>query len=63
MVMFHTILPKSKAIVYAKLAEKKAEKLRNEIVEKLEAIYNDYSDKLGVTAQFSNGETIYHKIA
>jgi len=45
------------------LAEKKAEKLKDEIVEKLEAIYNDYSMKLGVTAQFSNGETIYHKVA
>ncbi len=56
-------LPKSKATTYAKLAEKKAEKLKNEIVEKLESIYSDYSMKLGVTAQFSNGETIYHKIA
>ncbi len=56
-------LTKSAATKYAKLAEKKAEKLKNEIVEKLEAIYNDYSMKLGVTAQFSNGETIYHKVA
>jgi len=56
-------LPKSKATIYAKLAEKKAEKLKNEIVEKLESIYSDYSMKLGVTARFSNGETIYHKIA
>jgi hypothetical protein len=45
------------------LAEKKAEKLKNEIVEKLESIYSDYSMKLGVTARFSNGETIYHSIA
>jgi hypothetical protein len=56
-------LPKSTATKYAKLAEKKAEKLRNEIVEKLESIYSDYSMKLGVTARFSNGETIYHKVA
>jgi hypothetical protein len=56
-------LPKSKATTYAKLAEKKAEKLKNEIVEKLESIYSDYSMKLGVTARFSNGETIYHKVA
>ena len=56
-------LPKSKATIYAKLAEKKAEKLKNEIVEKLESIYSDYSMKLGVTARFSNGETIYHKVA
>jgi hypothetical protein len=55
-------ISKSKAIQYAKLADKKAEKLKNQIVEKLEALYNDYSDKYGVTAVFSNGETIYHKI-
>lgn len=55
-------LPKSTATKYAKLAEKKAEKLKNEIVEKLEALYNDYSEKYGVTAVFSNGETIYHKL-
>ena len=55
-------ISKSKAIQYAKLADKKAEKLKNEIVEELEAIYNDYSDKYGVTAVFSNGETIYHKL-
>ncbi len=55
-------LPKSKATQYAKLAEKKAEKLKNQIVEKLESLYNDYSEKYGVTAVFSNGETIYHKL-
>jgi hypothetical protein len=55
-------LPKSKATKYAKLAEKKAEKIKNEIVEKLESIYNNYSDRYGVTAVFSNGETIYHKL-
>jgi len=44
------------------LAEKKAEKLKNEIVEQLESIYNNYSDRYGVTAVFSNGETIYHKL-
>ena len=55
-------ISKSKAVQYAKLADKKAEKLKNEIVEKLEALYNDYSDKYGVTAVFSNGETIYHKL-
>ena len=56
-------LPKSTATKYARLAEKKAEKLKNDIVEKLESIYSDYSMKLGVTARFSNGETIYHKVA
>ena len=55
-------LSKSAATKYAKLAEKKAEKVKDSIVEKLEKIYSDYSDKLGVTAQFSNGETIYHKL-
>ena len=55
-------LSKSAAIKYAKLAEKKAEKLKNEIVEELEAIYTNYSDRYGVTAVFSNGETIYHKL-
>jgi hypothetical protein len=55
-------ISKSKAIQYAKLAEKKAEKLKNEIVEKVESIFSDYSEKYGVTAVFSNGETIYHKL-
>jgi hypothetical protein len=55
-------ISKSKAVQYAKLADTKAEKLKNEIVEKLEALYNDYSDRYGVTAVFSNGETIYHKL-
>jgi hypothetical protein len=55
-------LPKSKATKYAKLAEKKAEKVKNRIVEKVESIFSDYSEKYGVTAVFSNGETIYHKL-
>jgi len=55
-------LSKSAATKYAKLAEKKAKKIKNEIVEQLEALYNDYSEKYGVTAVFSNGETIYHKL-
>ena len=59
---YNTALPISKIKVYSSLAEKKAEKLKNDIVEKLEAIYNNYSDRYGVTAVFSNGETIYHKL-
>ena len=59
---YNTALPISKIKVYAKLAEKKAEKLKNQMVEKLESLYNDYSEKYGVTAIFSNGETIYHKL-
>jgi hypothetical protein len=55
-------MSKSKAIKYAKLAEKKAEKVKNQIVEKVESIFADYSEKYGVTAVFSNGETIYHKL-
>ena len=45
------------------LAENNAERLKNEIVKEIESVFKDYSDPLGVTAQFSNGETIYHKIA
>ena len=60
---YNTALSNSKIKAYALLAEKKAEKLRNELVEVTENIFNDYSMKLGVTAQFSNGETIYHKVA
>ena len=48
---------------YAMLAENQAEKLKNEIVAEVESVFADYSDKYGVTAQFSNGETIYHKVA
>jgi hypothetical protein len=59
---YNTALPISKIKVYSSLAEKKAEKLKNDIVEKLETIYNNYSDRYGVTAVFSNGETIYHKL-
>ena len=59
---YNTALPISKIKVYAKLAEKKAEKITNQIVEQLESLYNDYSEKYGVTAVFSNGETIYHKL-
>ena len=55
-------MSKSKATKYAKLAEKKAEKVKNQIVEKVESIFSDYSDRYGVTAVFSNGETIYHKL-
>jgi hypothetical protein len=32
-------------------------------IEFIENIFEQYSDKLGVTAQFSNGETIYHSIS
>jgi hypothetical protein len=59
---YNTALPISKIKSYSLLAEKKAEKLKNEIVEKVESIFSDYSDRYGVTAVFSNGETIYHKL-
>ena len=59
---YNTALPISKIKVYSSLAEKKAEKIKNQIVEELEALYNNYSDRYGVTAVFSNGETIYHKL-
>jgi hypothetical protein len=32
-------------------------------VEFIENIYSQYSEPLGVTARFSNGETIYHKVS
>jgi len=48
---------------FSLLAEKKAEELQNEIVEEVEKVFGMYSEKLGVTARFSNGETIYHKVA
>lgn len=32
-------------------------------VDFIENIYSQYSEPLGVTARFSNGETIYHKVA
>ena len=35
----------------------------NGYVEFIENIYSQYSEPLGVTAVFSNGETIYHKVA
>jgi hypothetical protein len=44
-------------------AEKKAEVLLNEIVTDVEKVFEQYSEKLGVTARFSNGETMYHKVA
>jgi len=47
---------------YESLILGKYEKFVNEITEILEKIYSDYSTKLGVTATFSNGETVYHKI-
>lgn len=59
---YNTALPISKIKIYGSLAEKKAEKIKNQIVEELEALYNNYSDRYGVTAVFSNGETMYHKL-
>ena len=35
----------------------------DEYVDFIEKIYSQYSQPLGVTAVFSNGETIYHSIA
>lgn len=59
---YDTDLSKSQRRVYALLAEKKAEKLRDELVGVTEAIFSNYSDKLGITARFSNGETLYHLV-
>lgn len=38
-------------------------RISNEYIEFIENIFEQYSEPLGVTARFSNGETIYHKIA
>jgi hypothetical protein len=54
---------KADVVAYAMLAENNAERLKNEIVKEIEQVFKDYSEPLGVTARFSNGETIYHKIA
>ena len=56
-------LTPSETKAYSLLAEKKAEVLLNEIVTDVEKVFEMYSEKLGVTARFSNGETMYHKIA
>ena len=39
-----------------------AEKEKNRLVEMVEYVFGEYTTPLGVTAQFSNGETIYHPI-
>ena len=56
-------LTPSEVKAYSLLAEQKAETLLNEIVTDVEKVFDKYSEKYGVTARFSNGETIYHKIA
>ena len=37
-------------------------RISNEYIDFIETIYSQYSEPLGVTARFSNGETIYHAI-
>ncbi len=39
-----------------------AEAEKNRLVEMVEYVFSEFSTPLGVTAQFSNGETIYHPI-
>jgi hypothetical protein len=39
-----------------------AEAEKNRLVELVEYVFSEFSTPLGVTAQFSNGETIYHPI-
>ncbi len=38
-------------------------RISNEYIEFIEDVFKKYSEKYGVTAVFSNGETIYHKVA
>jgi hypothetical protein len=40
-----------------------AEAEKNRLVEMVEYVFGEFSQPLGVTAQFSNGETMYHPIA
>ena len=37
-------------------------RISNEYIEFIEDVFQKYSEPLGVTARFSNGETIYHKL-
>jgi hypothetical protein len=39
-----------------------AELEKNRLVEMIEYVFSEYTTPLGVTAQFSNGETIYHPV-
>ena len=39
-----------------------AEREKNRLVEMVEYVFAEYSTPVGVTAQFSNGETIYHPV-
>jgi hypothetical protein len=39
-----------------------AEREKNRLVEMVEYVFGEFTTPLGVTAQFSNGETIYHPI-
>jgi hypothetical protein len=41
---------------------KQAQTVADALIAKVEEVYSKYSDKLGVTARFSNGETMYHKV-
>ena len=54
---------KSKSEKYALMASKKMTKIENSMVELTERIYGMYTDKIGVVARFSNGETIYSKLS
>ena len=47
---------------YEHYDDTKIQSFTNEYVAFIENIYSQYSQPLGVTAQFSNGETIYHPI-
>jgi len=47
---------------YFDLFVSKCKSTKEEMIEYVEKIYSEYSIPLGVTAIFSNGETIYHKI-
>lgn len=44
-------------------AERWAERMAEEMIDKLEGIYGEYTDQYVITAQFSNGETMYSKVS
>lgn len=50
-----------KAKQFAGYAEKWAEKAREEVINYVEGIFEQYTTPLKVAARFSNGETIYEK--
>jgi len=47
---------------YFESFKKECENVKERMIEYIEKVYSENSIALGVTARFSNGETIYHKL-